>query len=73
MSERVTDAKVFRYWGKGVLLRKEDRSLEEAVKNRESTHSTSRPSGVRIREKALDFVRCRIPCTYNGGSQMGKS
>lgn len=28
---------------------------------------------VRIREKALDFVRCRIPRTYNGASQMGKS
>lgn len=58
---------------RGFLLRKEDRSLEEAVKNRESTHSTSRPSGVRIRKKALDLVRCRIPHTYNGASQMGKS
>jgi len=31
------------------------------------------PSGVRMREKALDFVHCRIPHTYKGASQMGRS
>lgn len=32
-------------------MRKEDRSLGQAVRSKENTHPTSRPSGVRIRER----------------------
>lgn len=32
-------------------MRKEDRSLEQAVRSKENTHLTSRPSGARMRER----------------------
>ena len=57
MLERVTDAKIFRWWGRGILLRKEDSSLEEAVTNK-NTHPTSRPRRLRMRESTW---LCSLP------------